>query len=820
MENSGIVANDLFYKIRSRFSGLKLGSETGEITIDPEQARFFDFDYTEGSKPIGHISISIAEPNSMKVYFSTGITEGMNTQQKDNWYKFLKELRQFARRRLLTFDTRDITKDSLDQRDYEFLSQNALKATTPVEESIMNESNLYGTKTQSFQKLLDTKLIIKHSKAVMDDATPGARSRNISALFVENQDGERFKYPFIHLSGARAMQRHVANGGYPYDDVGKSIINMSEQIAQLKSFSNYIVKNDLMNYDNNPIITKSLDTLGSLREQLSKLSKQKHYEAYKESFVAPTDIELPEDVAEDFKNRFTVKSFNEEISSVFPLLYKLMQEDEKGLAYNDIVAMTEKAVAEDNNEETKDQFDKFENWVMALGEESAILSQDEEAKAKAMQSLQKLVGDHFPAGTDGSNAIESLEGIIDDAGLFSEIKSVAKQDPDTCVRPLVKKWLEQNAPDVVGQLDFGDMTESDDDQTHDKKKSVKELAEFIHSFYDRNTNTFPKGPEGVCLMVGKKFGEQAERIARKFVERMAPHQEAGAEELEELARTRELAGIKTDEDYNAFAERDDLEELRNAIDNNVIVSVAFVKKDGTVRHMGIKKNLSSYVPSDRPKTDAQANVEQNNDIKKVVDINAYNKNLKELRSSGMEDDQAKAEAAKKSWRSINLKSVLGFMVRGKFLDLRDENNILDTYGEEVYNSLTPAMKSAMAQDQKTDESFSEPNVARTDETDALSSWKGRPRDPIPVTIKGKEYDVYVDWESYDDQLIINKAVVADGKDITKAANGPFFYDFEQAIRAQIERDRDYSEDSGDYVDNIYDDATPELEDIKRLSGIR
>jgi len=41
-------------------------------------------------------------------------------------------------------------------------------------------------------------------------------------------------------------------------------------------------------------------------------------------------------------------------------------------------------------------------------------------------------------------------------------------------------------------------------------------------------------------MVGKKFGEQAEMIARKMVERMAPAQEQGAEDLEELERIKSL----------------------------------------------------------------------------------------------------------------------------------------------------------------------------------------------------------------------------------------------------------------------------------------
>jgi hypothetical protein len=103
---------------------------------------------------------------------------------------------------------------------------------------------------------------------------------------------------------------------------------------------------------------------------------------------------------------------------------------------------------------------------------------------------------------------------------------------------------------------------------------VKELAEFITSFYDKESGTFPKGPEGVCTMVGKKFGEQAEQVARKFVERMAPHQEQGAEELAELGRMRELAGLQNEggvdpnqhpqtKDYGTGEEDEDDQEEKN-----------------------------------------------------------------------------------------------------------------------------------------------------------------------------------------------------------------------------------------------------------------
>ena len=567
MDPRNNISQDLFYKIRSRFTGLKLGDQTGVVTVDPTQARFFDFDYMEGEVPIGHVSISLAEPNSMKVYYSTGITESMNGQQKDNWYGFLKELRGFAKRRLMAFDTRDITKDNLDKRDYEYLAKVQSQQTTntaPVGESIMSESTMYGSKTVSYQKLMDTRLIIKHSQALTDDQQPGARTRHISGLFVENADGERFKYPFIHLAGARAMQRHVANGGLPYDDLGKSIIQMSEQIAQLKSFNNYVVRNDLMNSNTNNIVERSQAQLNSLREQIKALSKQSHYESYRESFQAQEQLEVPEEVVEDFVEKFTVKNFKEDIKSVFPVLYRLMQE-ENTIGYDDIVAMTAEEVQNEDlelEEENDNPFEKFENWVMNLGEQSGIASDDEEEQRTALQKLQELVGEHFPAGVDGTNAIQSLKGIIEDPQLYKAIKDQAKEDPDSCVRGLVKDWLESNAPDVVDQLDFGDFVEEpakegnkfgqavqqakdsdkDEFEVDGEKYQLKELAEFIHSFYDRESGTFPKGPEGVCTMVGKKFGEQAENVARKFVERMAPQQTTDQNpELQELLRIKELA---------------------------------------------------------------------------------------------------------------------------------------------------------------------------------------------------------------------------------------------------------------------------------------
>jgi hypothetical protein len=133
------------------------------------------------------------------------------------------------------------------------------------------------------------------------------------------------------------------------------------------------------------------------------------------------------------------------------------------------------------------------------------------------------------------------------------------------------------------------------------------------------------------------------------------------------------------------------EEFRKALAKNVNVSVAYVKNDGTVRHMLVKRYLSSYVPSEKERTEKQMAINQTHDVKRVIDLNAYNKSLRETGDKEL--------SAKKAWRTINLDNVLGFMVRGNFIDLRDENEIKDRFGEDVHNSLTKSMISAMQANQ-------------------------------------------------------------------------------------------------------------------------
>jgi hypothetical protein len=372
---------------------------------------------------------------------------------------------------------------------------------------------MYGTSKTSFQKLENTKLIVKHNKAV-DETSPGARARNITALFIENSSGERFKYPFIHLSGARAMQRHVQEGGLPYDDMGKYIVGLSEQIAQLKSFSNYVNRNDLLNDDTNSIVERGKLALDTLKNEVKKLSGRNYYNQFKENFQ-PTDYQdVPQEVVDELTSKFTVRKFNEEMKDVFPIIHRLMSEDEVN---------NEDDVVENKKDTLANYFNKFESWVNELGEASAIQSSDSDEQSQAITDLNKLIDKHFPSGVDGSNAIQSLDGIIDDPQLQSRIQELAKEDSDQCIRPLIKKWVEANAPEIMSQLDFGDLEDTDEstEEPKNEKSDSQELAKFIYSFYDRETGKFPKGETGVLTMVEKKFGDRAASVAKGFIGKLS-----------------------------------------------------------------------------------------------------------------------------------------------------------------------------------------------------------------------------------------------------------------------------------------------------------
>ena len=568
-----IIAQDLFDKVRSRFTNLQMGDETGGVTLDPKEARMFDFDFILEGNNLGRVSISINNIGSLKVFYSQGIVEGIDHVSAGQWYDFLKEMRAFAKRRLLRFDARDISKDFLDQNDFQFLAQNG-----SPQENAMQESNYYGSSMSSYRKLENTKLILRHSKAV-DENVVGGRSRHVKAIFIENEAGERFKYPFIHLAGAKAMQRHVANGGNPFDQAGQAITTMSEHIIKLGSFKRHVGNAQNLTTEAVGILDRASDKLSQLRYTMEAISKQKNYEAWLESLEA-TPIsqieELDETTLADFKSKFTVSSFKDDLAQYFPLLNSIMHENgELDLA---------DAVTEDPDDDTveettkpQDAMEAFEAWTDELdpfspaklvregGDQSPqerqqsmkyIIDLNKAVKSGQVQPTPELKQEFeqqlgvYGLGMRDEEIEKAWQRITGEKSTPSVDPKLRKPAPPMDMRgmdsddeedPDVTKYQGMAKRGSIGTDDFGaELGEEENEMAPQGKPPIKEIAEVVKSMFDPIAGAFPRGETGVKTHIAVKYGDSAGELAEKLCSYLIQKHE-GQKQFEHVMRN---AGVK------------------------------------------------------------------------------------------------------------------------------------------------------------------------------------------------------------------------------------------------------------------------------------
>ena len=116
--------------------------------------------------------------------------------------------------------------------------------------------------------------------------------------------------------------------------------------------------------------------------------------------------------------------------------------------------------------ETLDTFKEFENTIESIvaEDENGLFSSDKEESNQALEKLNKLMAKHFPAGPNGVNGIESLQGIIDDEALASQIKMASKEDADACLRPMIMDYIKAKRPEMLSKIDTGDMKQEVEDE--------------------------------------------------------------------------------------------------------------------------------------------------------------------------------------------------------------------------------------------------------------------------------------------------------------------------------------------------------------------
>jgi len=316
-----INLNDISRKVMKLMQGsghaMKMfDANSGKSVATPEEARFF---YVKEPNMMVHID---GATNELK--FHIGGDVDIDNEQISN---MMNQLKSLARTNMLDFDIRSFGKH-IEPKNYAYkVKQN--KEQTMTDHVNEGMGPLSGSSKTSRQTLENVRLILKH-RAPVNEESRGSRSRNISAIFVETGEGERFKYPFIHLNGARAMARHVASGGETHDMVGEAIIEMSDNLARLKEFMNLVNKQELVNETNRSDVWNVKRSVQSIKEKVQRIQGAKGYANWVSDMAlndAQPQLEISEEAVDNFVQKFTKTTFEESLRDIFPLLHKVNEEE-------------------------------------------------------------------------------------------------------------------------------------------------------------------------------------------------------------------------------------------------------------------------------------------------------------------------------------------------------------------------------------------------------------------------------------------------------------------------------------------------------------
>lgn len=543
-------------------SDIKLLDASSKETTDVDDAKIFSFEFIANHRDYGPVVILISANQSLEVFYGDNTSKTQDREASKKWSDLTKHLSNLAQRFRLEFKLKNIKRLKYDLSNIE---QDITESYQRIFEGY------YGTTKTSYQNQGPAKIVIKHNKPIGE---ADARFRYIESIFIENADGERFKLPFKKLAGARAMARHVTEGGNPYDLFGLHISEMVKDINTLGGFVRHSKAYEELEEAAGLVETGRLH-YNNLRKGLKQIAGKRGYHAYKESWEPSAITEQERDI-NTIRGMFTERSVDSRIEEALPLLARLQELAEqqkvnesdidpnapdveetwnkikgwglkalKGYArrvgmpdeivdggYRDAEplrdeimghlygddwerellqrgAFTMEADVTDfspksqggtraelianfaTSGDPKDaaaarkagatqkellgaryafkktvknmppsvasqiddvnrlkEFKEFEKWASNLIEGSWAIPDT----AKKIRELKKFFDEEQPLGVDALNVTDFLYNIIGDDDLYDKLGDAAEINPDRDARPIVRRWLRRNMPDVAQEV--------------------------------------------------------------------------------------------------------------------------------------------------------------------------------------------------------------------------------------------------------------------------------------------------------------------------------------------------------------------------------
>lgn len=409
-------ARKLFDMLVTRDFDPEMLDATGKPAQNPAEADVFSFDFrAESGKDYGTVVVMLGDDNNLDVYCADNVGKTMEGDDKNDWFQFLQQLKQFAVKNFMSFSIKN-----LNRLRYSMQGQAAIR------EGLFESWS--GKKDISWNAgANESRLMIKHKRNLGEGE---ARFRYVESLFIETADGERFKLPFRNLTAGKAMLEHVRNGGRPYDLRGQHIVEMVNELTLLSRFKR-ANSGKLLEGDTAALVEQASAYYENLRANLKSLATRTGYTTYFESWK-PAELSEQEVVIEGLKHLFITQSIDQRIEDALPVIAKIQQQEN---------AMKEAAI--------------FESWADRLMEGTWATPDTPEKQAE----LVKLLSTDLPVGADATNATEQLYNLLGDDELFDQLQDLATRDANADARQVVLNRMQELAQDpdvrtVIDQLNI------------------------------------------------------------------------------------------------------------------------------------------------------------------------------------------------------------------------------------------------------------------------------------------------------------------------------------------------------------------------------
>ena len=283
MDATEQIIKQVFDIVKGYGHSVALYTEDGKKTVSMAETRRF---YLKEIKAV--INLSVNENGSQLV-----INLSKSTDVEDI-RPMLDNLKRLANRYIINYVLRTMGK-TLEPKDFAFMTRQTNEEFSGWKTSVSTRVNRLG----------DSRLIVHLNE--------GDEKTTITKIVIEDAVGEKYDFPSANANAAKAMLRHVHEGGHVKDKFGKSILESALEIRHLgrlkkedKFFEKASIYDDIQN------------RIKKLTAVLQEASTKQGYQYHKKRFVNESIT--------SFQKTDLLQSFDKRESAALPYVARILEE--------------------------------------------------------------------------------------------------------------------------------------------------------------------------------------------------------------------------------------------------------------------------------------------------------------------------------------------------------------------------------------------------------------------------------------------------------------------------------------------------------------